>query len=126
MSPLSRSMPYDHLSDKRLTCQRTGHKPLLTAKPKVKRLQTASAHIQSLNEVLTSPQIANQLKDTKYSQEIQAIEKLDKMLTSDELRATYGEGHIDKAAERGAIGTLLISDGLFRYARILALRQIVL
>lgn len=48
------------------------------------------------------------------------------MLTSDELRATYGEGHIDKAAERGAIGTLLISDGLFRYARILALRQSVL
>ncbi|KAG0139661.1 hypothetical protein CROQUDRAFT_675013 [Cronartium quercuum f. sp. fusiforme G11] len=93
---------------------KTGNKGLLTSKPKIKRLPITSAHVRSLNEVLSSPQIANQLKDTKYSKEIQALEKFDKMLVSDELRAWYGESHIDKAAERGAIGTLLISDGLFR------------
>lgn len=38
-----------------------------------------------------------------------------KMLASDEMRAWYGPDHVCLAAERGAIGTLLISDDLFRY-----------
>ena len=37
------------------------------------------------------------------------------MLGSDELRAWYGPDHVALAADRGAIGTLLISDDLFRY-----------
>lgn len=36
------------------------------------------------------------------------------MLGSDEMRAWYGPNHVQLAAERGAIGTLLISDELFR------------
>ena len=37
-----------------------------------------------------------------------------KMLERDELRAWYGPDHVALAADRGAIGTLLISDQLFR------------
>ena len=37
------------------------------------------------------------------------------MLGSDEMRAWYGPDHVALAADRGAIGTLLISDELFRY-----------
>jgi len=37
-----------------------------------------------------------------------------KMLGSDEMRAWYGPEHVSLAADRGAIGTLLISDNLFR------------
>jgi len=37
------------------------------------------------------------------------------MLGSDEMRAWYGPDHVCLAADRGAIGTLLISDDLFRY-----------
>lgn len=37
-----------------------------------------------------------------------------KMLGSDEMRAWYGPDHVQLAADRGAIGTLLISDELFR------------
>ncbi len=37
------------------------------------------------------------------------------MLSTDEMRAWYGPGHVCLAADRGAIGTLLISDELFRY-----------
>lgn len=37
-----------------------------------------------------------------------------KMLGSDENRAWYGSDHVSLAADRGAIGTLLISDELFR------------
>ena len=36
------------------------------------------------------------------------------MLGSDEQRAWYGPEHVSLAADRGAIGTLLISDDLFR------------
>jgi eRF1 domain 3 len=38
-----------------------------------------------------------------------------KMLGTDEMRAWYGPDHVSHAADRGAIGTLLISDELFRY-----------
>jgi len=37
------------------------------------------------------------------------------MLGSDQDRAWYGPDHVELAAGRGAIGTLLISDELFRY-----------
>lgn len=37
-----------------------------------------------------------------------------KMLESDALRAWYGEAHVLKAVERGAVGKLLISDEIFR------------
>jgi stalled ribosome rescue protein Dom34 len=36
------------------------------------------------------------------------------MLASDEQRAWYGPDHVSLAVDRGAVGTLLISDGLFR------------
>lgn len=37
-----------------------------------------------------------------------------KMLATDELRAWYGPEHVALAVDRGAVGTLLISDDLFR------------
>lgn len=36
------------------------------------------------------------------------------MLGQDEQRAWYGPDHVVMASDRGAIGTLLISDDLFR------------
>lgn len=36
------------------------------------------------------------------------------MLGTDEMRAWYGPNHVALAADRSAIGTLLISDELFR------------
>lgn len=42
------------------------------------------------------------------------------MLGSDEMRAWYGPVHVFLAADRGAVGTLLISDELFRYGSILS------
>lgn len=87
-------------------------------------------------------QVSAQLKDTKFAQEGVMLEKyalspratasrlqLDfanvdgsysgahrffKMLDENPLRAWYGESHVFKAAERGAIGKLLVSDELFR------------
>lgn len=36
------------------------------------------------------------------------------MLSADEMRAWYGPDHVCLAVSRGAVGTLLISDQLFR------------
>ena len=77
-------------------------------------------------------QIATQLKETKFAREgimldkrvIRAVARLCtdhvrsrrffKMLGTDEMRAWYGPDHVALAADRGAVGTLLISDELFR------------
>ncbi len=41
------------------------------------------------------------------------------MLERDELRAWYGPEHVALAVDRGAVGTLLISDRLFRQVLLL-------
>ncbi|KAJ3896104.1 eRF1 domain 1-domain-containing protein [Lentinula edodes] len=78
------------------------------------RIHISSPHVHSLVEVLKSPEISAQLKETKFAREGLTLDKFHKMLASDELRAWYGPKHVILAAERGAIGTLLISDELFR------------
>jgi protein pelota len=46
--------------------------------------------------------------------ETNAVFRFHKMLATDELRAWYGPDHVALAVDRGAVGTLLISDDLFR------------
>ena len=85
-------------------------------KRKFVKIHCNSPHLHSLMEVIRSPEVTTLLKDTKFAREGQLLDKFLKMLSSDELRAWYGERHVLLAASRGAIGTLLISDGLFRSA----------
>ncbi|KAE9397143.1 hypothetical protein BT96DRAFT_884222 [Gymnopus androsaceus JB14] len=83
-------------------------------KEKCVKIHISSPHVHSLVEVLKSPEIASQLKETKFAREGLTLDKFHKMLATDELRAWYGPKHVVLAADRGAIGTLLISDELFR------------
>ncbi|KAG6833880.1 hypothetical protein H0H87_007891 [Tephrocybe sp. NHM501043] len=92
-----------------------GDKALQRAlKEKVVKVHVSSPHVHSLVEVLKSPEIASQLKETKFAREGIVLDKFFKMLGTDEMRAWYGPDHVCLAADRGAIGTLLISDDLFR------------
>ncbi|TFK75795.1 hypothetical protein BDN72DRAFT_350493 [Pluteus cervinus] len=92
-----------------------GDKTLYRAlKDKAFRVHVNSAHVHSLVEVLKSPEVTTQLKETKFAREGVALDRFYKMLASDEMRAWYGPDHVAFAADRGAIGTLLISDELFR------------
>jgi len=93
---------------------RTGNKSLLTAKNKFVRVHVSSPHVHSLVEALKSPEITAQLKETKFAREGVVLDRFFKMLGSDELRAWYGPEHVALAVDRGAVGTLLISDRLFR------------
>ncbi|KIL00611.1 hypothetical protein PAXRUDRAFT_711924 [Paxillus rubicundulus Ve08.2h10] len=69
---------------------------------------------KSLREKGVKVHIVAQLKETKFAREGIILDKFFKMLGSDEMRAWYGPEHVCLAADRGAIGTLLISDELFR------------
>ncbi|GLB33927.1 putative DOM34 protein [Lyophyllum shimeji] len=94
---------------------RRGDKPLQRAlREKVVKVHVSSPHVHSLVEVLKSPEIVAQLKETKFAREGIVLDRFFKMLGSDEMRAWYGPDHVCLAADRGAIGTLLISDDLFR------------
>ncbi|KAI0701817.1 pelota [Cytidiella melzeri] len=93
---------------------RTGNKTLLSVRNKFIKVHITSPHVHSLTEVLKSPEIVSQLKETKFAREGIMLDKFFKMLGTDEMRAWYGPDHVQLAADRGAIGTLLISDELFR------------
>ncbi|PVF96482.1 hypothetical protein CPB86DRAFT_507718 [Serendipita vermifera] len=93
---------------------KSGNKALLQARQKFVRVHVSSPHVHSLVEVLKSPEISNQLKETKFAREGIMLDKFFKMLGQDEMRAWYGPDHVHLAADRGAVGTLLISDDLFR------------
>ncbi|KAK7061835.1 Deoxyribodipyrimidine photo-lyase [Favolaschia claudopus] len=115
-----RDSVYDHLVAE---ASKRGDKILQKAlKDKVIKVHISSPHVHSLVEVLKSPEeswlitctIVSQLKETKFAREGIVLDKFFKMLGSDEMRAWYGPDHVVLAADRGAIGTLLISDDLFR------------
>ncbi|KAK7695930.1 hypothetical protein QCA50_000569 [Cerrena zonata] len=93
---------------------RTGNKVLMGVRNKFIKVHVNSPHVHSLVEVLKSPEIVSQLKETKFAREGIMLDRFFKMLGSDEMRAWYGPDHVSLAADRGAIGTLLISDELFR------------
>lgn len=93
---------------------KANNKALLQAKNKFMRVHVNSPHVHSLMEVMKSPEITSQLKETKFAREGMMLDKFHKMLGIDEMRAWYGPEHVVLAADRGAIGTLLISDELFR------------
>ncbi|KAI0772623.1 hypothetical protein BC629DRAFT_1583162 [Irpex lacteus] len=85
---------------------RTGNKTLLSVRNKFIKVHVTSPHVHSLTEVLKSPEIVSQLKETKFARFSNAWHR--------RMRAWYGPDHVRLAADRGAIGTLLISDELFR------------
>ncbi|KAH7343822.1 eRF1 domain 1-domain-containing protein [Rhizoctonia solani] len=107
---------YDYIFQEAM---RTSNKTILQARHKFVRIHVSSPHVHSLVDVLRSPEINVQLKETKFAREGIMLDKLSepgffKMLGNDEMRAWYGPDHVALAADRGAIGTLLISDELFR------------
>ncbi|KAK9845401.1 hypothetical protein WJX81_005613 [Elliptochloris bilobata] len=87
---------------------------LILNRQKIVLAQASTAYKHSLKEVLASPAIASQIKDTKAARETNALQAFYAMLAADPARAFYGPGHVRAAAELGAVGTLLLSDSLLR------------
>ncbi|KAL7271436.1 Translation factor pelota [Rhizina undulata] len=107
------------------TALQTNDRPLLLAKPKFITTHCSTGHIHALNEVLKSPAVAAKLADTKFARETKAMEKFFEMMNLDEFRAWYGPKEVQRAVEQGAVGTLLISNSLFRSDNIALRKQYV-
>ncbi|KAI5780033.1 eRF1 domain 1-domain-containing protein [Geopyxis carbonaria] len=90
------------------------NKALLAARPKFVVVHCSSGHVHSLNQVLQSQAVRAKLSDTRFARESAAVDGFYRMLTTDEDRAWYGAKEVKKAVELGAVGTLLVSDELFR------------
>ncbi|PVU85631.1 hypothetical protein BB560_002232 [Smittium megazygosporum] len=93
---------------------RNEDKQIIENKSKIVLIHTSSGHKSALEEVLRDPVIVAKLATTKYALEVSTLDKFYKMMNSDPNRAVYGYKHVLKAADMGAIGTLLIADTLFR------------
>ena len=89
-------------------------KSMLEAKSKIILTHCSSGHKHELHELLKSPLLANKLADTKYAQEVKVLQNFYTMMNDDMDRAIYGLSHIHKALDMGAIGTLMLTDTLFR------------
>eukprot|EP01043_Picozoa_sp_COSAG02_P030909 COSAG02_NODE_1996_length_10156_cov_5.319081_4_plen_196_part_00 len=83
----------------------------------------SSGYKHSLQEALADPGVAAQLADTKAAGEVQALADFNTMMGEDPDRAYYGPVHVRKAAEMGAIHTLLILDELFRNTDVVVRQQ---
>jgi protein pelota len=92
-----------------------GRTNIIKSKSKFLVVHCSTGHLHSLNEVLKSDEVKAKLADTKFARESRAMDDFYKMMGIDEFRAYYGPDHVIKAVEAGAVGTLLISDSLFRY-----------
>jgi protein pelota len=86
--------------------------------PKITVAHSASGHLHSLAEVLSSPAVTSKLSDTKFARETQLMDRFFELLRKDDARAWYGPKEVEAAVERGAVGkgggSLLISNSLFR------------
>ena len=95
-----------------------GDKRLQQLVPKITVAHSASGHLHSLGEVLSSPAVTNKLSDTKFARETQLMDRFLELVRKDDMKAWYGPKECEAAVERGAVGkgggVLLISNALFR------------
>ena len=81
-------------------------------------VHSSSGNMQSLHEVLGSPEVKKSLKDTKYARETALMDDFFALLRKDDGRAWYGPKECEAAVAEGAVGkgggVLMISNGLFR------------
>ena len=90
-------------------------------------VHSSSGRTSSLNEVLKSPEVLANMKDTKYAKETSLMDKFSKLLNKEDGRAWYGAKEVERAVEAGAVGrgggALLISHSLFRSDQIAVRRR---
>ncbi|CCX08802.1 eRF1 domain 1-domain-containing protein [Pyronema domesticum] len=97
-----------------MNATKMGDKTMLKAKGKFICEHTSSGHKFALNEMLASPTVKARLQDTRFAKETAAVERFMEMITTDELRAWYGKGPVERAVEKGAVATLLVNDSIYR------------
>ena len=83
-------------------------------KSKILKLHCSDGYKHSLRDVLSQPNIANRLADTKCAEELKTLDEFYEKLHKQPDWAVYGKKEVFAAAKESAIRVLLISDLLFR------------
>lgn len=87
---------------------------ILDNKSKILVAHCSTGYLQGLSEVLRDPSYESVLMNVGNSRELRILDKFLKHLNEDDNKAWYGEMEVFKAAELGAIDTLLITDTWMR------------
>jgi protein pelota len=77
-------------------------------------VHSSSGYKQALQEVLSKPEILSQIKNTKAAEDINVMEKFNEILYKDMDRIVFGIKAVEKANEKEAIETLIVSDDYLR------------
>jgi protein pelota len=77
-------------------------------------VHSSSGYKQALQEVLSKPEILSQIKNTKAADDINVMEKFNEILYKDMDRIVFGIKAVEKANEKEAIETLIVSDDYLR------------
>ena len=77
-------------------------------------VHSSSGYKQALQEVLAKPEILSQIKNTKAADDINVMEKFNEILYKDMDRIVFGIKAVEKANEKEAIETLIVSDDYLR------------
>ena len=95
-------------------CVRENDRPWVEHRNRIVSVHASSSYASSLKEVMADPGVAALIQDTKAVRESKALEDFYAMMARDSARAFYGPGHVQAAAEMGAVQTLLICDQVLR------------
>jgi protein pelota len=97
---------------------RSGSKSVNALVKKITITHSSSANLSALAEVMKSPAVTSQLRDTKFARETQLLDEFYASLRRDDGKAWYGPKEVLQCVEKGAVGrgggVLLISNNLFR------------
>ncbi|ELR12906.1 translation factor pelota, putative [Acanthamoeba castellanii str. Neff] len=100
-------------------------KLLIEHKSKFVLVHSSSGHKHSLKEVLSDPNVAPRLAETKAAGEVKALDEFFEMMRNDSDRAFYGYNDIVIADSRMAVQSLLLTDELFRASNIATRKKYV-
>ena len=74
----------------------------------------SNGYKQALSEILSKPQIMNQIKNTKAADDVNVMEKFNEILSKDMERIIFGIKAVIIADEKNAIECLIVSDDYIR------------
>lgn len=88
--------------------------PLRRCADAITTAHTPDPYPHAVPNILAQRDIAKRLEGARVAREAAALEQWNQLLATEPARAPFGEDDVKHAHEMGAIGTLLLSDSLYR------------
>merc|ERR1719270_3314942 len=115
----------DFLSWMMQKATQTGETSFLQKKSTFVTAHTSCVHKQALKELLADEQVQKSIANTKAAEHLKALEDFYQMVKNEPDRVCYGPKQVKEAVDKGAVGTLMVTDSLFRNANLQTRRQYV-